>query len=143
MIGRFEEKHLVGKTLERAIDGQGVTILLSGSPGIGKSVLVREVKDLASSMDFHILEGGCLPNAEPFLPFIQADDALKSIVMPERRITFDEIFLVDSKSGLLMSHLSNVSTSMDEDILGGMLTAVMNFVKDSFGDEEDKSALAC
>ena len=38
--------------LERAIDGHGAVVTVVGSPGIGKSRLVREVSAPASAMPF-------------------------------------------------------------------------------------------
>jgi tetratricopeptide (TPR) repeat protein len=52
----------------------------------------------------------------------------------------DEAFLL-SKSGLLIFHSGSGGGDVDEDILGSMLTAVQDFVKDSFGDSGKKGGL--
>jgi class 3 adenylate cyclase/predicted ATPase len=45
LVGREEEMALLGKCWERAKEGQGQVVLLSGEPGIGKSRLVQEIKE--------------------------------------------------------------------------------------------------
>jgi len=52
---------------------------------------------------------------------------------------FNEVFLI-SQVGLLISHISrSTEEGIDEDILSSMLTAVQDFVKDSFGGGGDAS----
>ncbi len=51
------------------------------------------------------------------------------------KFEIEEIFLVD-KAGLLISHISKKEDSaVDKDLIGSMLTAVLDFVKDSFRSE--------
>jgi len=45
LTNRVEEMALLGKCCERAKEGQGQVVLLSGEPGIGKSRLVQEIKE--------------------------------------------------------------------------------------------------
>src|ERR1700758_4325230 len=49
LVGRGWEMFAVEALLERAIDGHGVVVTVVGSPGIGKSRLVREVSALATA----------------------------------------------------------------------------------------------
>ncbi len=45
----------------------------------------------------------------------------------------EQVFLIDRKSGLLLQHLSTASGAVDEaDMVSGMLTAIRDFVQDSF-----------
>jgi predicted ATPase/class 3 adenylate cyclase len=44
LVGRDEELHLLLSRWQRARDGEGQVVLLSGEPGIGKSRLVRELR---------------------------------------------------------------------------------------------------
>ena len=45
-----------------------------------------------------------------------------------------QIFLIHQETGLLLCHVSNDPTlSADSDIIGGMLTAIRDFVRDAFG----------
>ncbi|MCB0209558.1 MAG: SH3 domain-containing protein [Anaerolineae bacterium] len=51
-----------------------------------------------------------------------------------------EIFLIHRESGLLLWHLSrDPEASPDSDIIGGMLTAIREFVQDSFGHGREGS----
>jgi OOP family OmpA-OmpF porin len=53
----------------------------------------------------------------------------------------DEVFLI-TKSGLLIRRVSRkVYNDMDDDILSSMLTAVGEFVKDSFGSQNEEGEL--
>lgn len=54
-----------------------------------------------------------------------------------------ELFLIQHGSGLLMAHCSQGQASVDSDLISGMLTAIRDFVNDSFvadrpGDELDE-----
>ncbi|MCD6461356.1 MAG: hypothetical protein J7L61_01275 [Thermoplasmata archaeon] len=58
------------------------------------------------------------------------------LMEPETLYTVRRIFLIH-QSGLLLFHIprrDEPSGGPDEDILGGMLSAVQNFIKDSFGE---------
>ncbi|MCB0195113.1 MAG: hypothetical protein KDJ65_24410 [Anaerolineae bacterium] len=49
-----------------------------------------------------------------------------------------EVFLIHRESGLLLWHLSrDPNASPDSDIIGGMLTAIREFVHDSFGQSQE------
>ncbi|MDA1180275.1 MAG: hypothetical protein O2931_15955, partial [Planctomycetota bacterium] len=46
----------------------------------------------------------------------------------------DQVFLIHRKTGLLLHHLSmHPSTTVDPEMVSGMLTAIQDFVQDSFG----------
>ncbi len=56
-----------------------------------------------------------------------------------REYTVDDIFLIHS-SGVLIKHTTRMmKADRDEEILASMFTAVQNFVKDAFAEEEDES----
>jgi len=55
-----------------------------------------------------------------------------------RRLRTEEIFLIH-RSGVLLVHMSKAANDgADPDVLSGMLTAIMDFVRDSFNYEEDQ-----
>ncbi|MEE2756934.1 MAG: sigma 54-interacting transcriptional regulator [Myxococcota bacterium] len=63
LAGRFKERELINKTLERLNSGQqrGAAIMISGSAGIGKSKLVDSLKREVRQHGHAILECECTP----------------------------------------------------------------------------------
>jgi hypothetical protein len=59
LIGRQWEMSAVAGLLERAIDGHGAVVGVVGSPGIGKSRLVREVSAMADAHDVEVFTVFC------------------------------------------------------------------------------------
>jgi len=59
LVGRGWEMSAVEGLLERAIDGHGAVVGVVGSPGIGKSRLVREVAALAGRRDVDVFTAFC------------------------------------------------------------------------------------
>ena len=53
-----------------------------------------------------------------------------------------EVFLIQRESGLLLAHIHPGSESAtDSDLIGGMLTAIRDFVRDSFGQGQTEKEL--
>ncbi len=59
LVGRRWEMGAVEGLLERAIDGHGAVVTVVGSPGIGKSRLVREVAAIAAAHGVEVFTGYC------------------------------------------------------------------------------------
>jgi class 3 adenylate cyclase len=59
LVGRGWEMSAVEGLLKRAIDGHGGVVTVVGSPGIGKSRLVREVTALAAARGVEVFTGYC------------------------------------------------------------------------------------
>ena len=59
LVGRRWERSAVEGLLERAIGGHGAVVTVVGSPGIGKSRLVREVTALAAAGGVEVFTGYC------------------------------------------------------------------------------------
>lgn len=127
-----------------AAEGKGKVILIGCEAEIGKSKIIDELRDHAQSRDFRVLSGGCMAQrAEPYLPIVQAfSGVLDYPIIPKKHafVTFEEIFLV-SNAGLLMVHISPRDRSIDEDVVAGMLTAVQDFVRETFADKDGKFGL--
>ncbi|MBA3045551.1 MAG: tetratricopeptide repeat protein [Candidatus Thermoplasmatota archaeon] len=140
IVGRSREKKILTQYLEKTMDSQGQTILISGEAGIGKSTLVDFLKIQAEKNRMTVCIGEST-NQDISIPYLPFQNALvniteEQIFQTEEFAYFEEVFLI-SKSGLLISHVScKKESGMDEDILGSMLTAVQDFVKDSFGGGE-------
>src|ERR1700757_1679289 len=68
LVGRRWEMSAVEGLLDRAIDGHGAVVGVVGSPGIGKSRLVREVAALASDRSVEVFPAFCESHTSQ-LPF--------------------------------------------------------------------------
>ncbi|MGB7869309.1 MAG: adenylate/guanylate cyclase domain-containing protein, partial [Mycobacterium sp.] len=68
LVGRRWEMAAVEGLLERAIDGDGAVVEVGGSPGIGKSRLVREVAAMAAARGVDVFTAFCESHASD-IPF--------------------------------------------------------------------------
>jgi class 3 adenylate cyclase len=68
LVGRRWEMSAVEGLLQRAIDGHGAVVTVVGSPGIGKSRLVREVTALAEARGVEVFSAFCESHARD-IPF--------------------------------------------------------------------------
>ena len=59
---------------------------------------------------------------------------------PIAKYKLEELYLIYS-DGRLVSHVSDVENAIDSDIMSGMLTAINDFVQDSFSSEEDLGSI--
>jgi class 3 adenylate cyclase len=59
LVGRRWEMAAIEGLLERVIDGHGAVVTVVGSPGIGKSRLVREVSAMAAARGVEVFTGFC------------------------------------------------------------------------------------
>ncbi|UCD92655.1 MAG: tetratricopeptide repeat protein [Methanobacteriota archaeon] len=145
IVDRKESLEELRSYLNRAAEGQGSTVLLSGEAGIGKTRLVNEVKREASSKGFKVLYGyGLHESYTPYMPFM---DALRSgdleSLFAEEVPKVEALYLV-TDTGLLIKELLREETKLDADIFASMLSTVGNFVKESLSilsGEEKEGAL--
>jgi class 3 adenylate cyclase len=68
LVGRQWEMSAVEGLLDRAIDGHGAVVTVAGSPGIGKSRLVREVTAIATARGVEVFSAYCESHASD-VPF--------------------------------------------------------------------------
>ncbi|HEY6046664.1 MAG TPA: protein kinase, partial [Pyrinomonadaceae bacterium] len=92
MVGRTAELAEARQLWQRALEGHGHAVLLSGEPGAGKTRLAREITIQAAVNGATVLSGGCYEYeaTTPYLPFVEAfrrlvreqkdDDALRNIL---------------------------------------------------------------
>ncbi|MDT7552609.1 MAG: hypothetical protein QOI16_1145, partial [Pseudonocardiales bacterium] len=73
LIGRQAEMKALGAALDRAADGRPTGMLMAGDAGVGKSRLVNETMERATSAGYAVLTGRCLDSsaALPYLPFTE------------------------------------------------------------------------
>ena len=74
LVRREEEVQVLLDGLDRAADGHGGAFFVVGEAGVGKSRLVREVSQLASSRGLPVLTGRAVPGGVPvaFRPLAEA-----------------------------------------------------------------------
>ncbi|HEY2896888.1 MAG TPA: AAA family ATPase [Gemmatimonadaceae bacterium] len=84
LIGRDVPLTTVVHTLERAREGYGGTLLVSGEAGVGKSRLVRAMIERARAAGFATLQGACFEadRAQPYAPILDLIRALSTTASP-------------------------------------------------------------
>ena len=72
LVGRVEERAALSVALDRALAGDGHTILIGGEPGIGKSVLMSDLVARARSRGATVLTGRAIASGGPYRPLTEA-----------------------------------------------------------------------
>lgn len=142
LIGRERELDLILSDLEGARKGKGATLLLSGEPGIGKTRLIEEIKRYVGSIDVKTLSGYASADfAHPFLIFsrLLGGEMDRPIFEEQEYKSFAKVFAIN-RAGLLVAQASSGEEEMDADIFAGMLSAVQDFVRDSFDNAGEQKA---
>ena len=78
LVGRQWELSVVAGLLERALDGHGGVVGVVGSPGIGKSRLVREVSAVADAHDVDVFSAFCESHTSQ-IPFHTVTRLLRAV----------------------------------------------------------------
>jgi tetratricopeptide (TPR) repeat protein len=78
VVGRDAALDAVGRCLDRVRQGAGLTLLVTGEAGIGKSRLVGEARTRAHRLGFQILQGHCF-EPDRSLPFAPVIDLLQTL----------------------------------------------------------------
>src|SRR5688572_22412741 len=73
-VGREAPLRSLLERLDRAVEGQGTVLLLGGDAGVGKSRLVRDLKQEATTRHIRVIEGRCssTESSVPYAPFMDA-----------------------------------------------------------------------
>ena len=79
LVGRRWEMAAVEGLLERAIEGHGAVVTVVGSPGIGKSRLVREVAAIAATQGVEVFSAFCESHARD-IPFQVVSRLLRAAI---------------------------------------------------------------
>lgn len=137
MIGRDAELKELEAYLDKAIEGEGSTVFISGEAGVGKTRLVNELGEIAKSRGFQVLTGCSMHESlTPYMPFL---DALRSggleSLFSEEAPKVEAVYLV-THGGVLISDVVREDSDLNPALFASMLTAVGNFVKDSFFQQE-------
>jgi tetratricopeptide (TPR) repeat protein len=132
MVGREKELKELEVYLDRAAEGQGSTLFVTGEAGIGKTRLVDELKREAQSRGFSVLSGGGMfESLTPYMPLMEAlkSGGLETLFAEESPRTEAAYLVTDT--GLLVKEVVRDQTELDPDLFASMLTTVSDFVKDS------------
>ena len=114
---------LIGSTIRRSISESFNSMLGSFSKSLEQSLSLKGIQ-----WRFEALRTG-----KPFSEIVM----LRTIVY-----SVDQIFLIHNETGLMLSHVvSDGVTSKDADMVSGMLTAIQDFARDCFNNEDDSSSL--
>lgn len=96
-VGREDELSWIDDKLDRAIAGTPATALVTGSPGIGKTTLLKERAERVRDAGGWFLHGQCQPGVnEPYQPMFDALEGLPA----ERREPLRAILTSDSEDEL-------------------------------------------
>ncbi len=133
IFGRKSELYRIKNLIDGLKKGKKGTVFIEGERGMGKTTLVEKAVSQAEGIE--ILRVNFLPDRKniPLSGFYDIP-GVREAILSDKEAFFGEIFLINNY-GILIAHESNIESDMDEDILGSMLTAVQEFVKDSFGGE--------
>lgn len=141
LVGREEEITYLNDRWKEAEIGNGSAVLISGEPGIGKTRLLEEFVKNRSGEDIDILRGWTdSDSAQPFLLFSNMLEGVLSekLFKEMKQTSFTEIFAVNNAGLLIATAQTGEGEELDGDIFAGMLSAVQNFVKDSFDQSGDQ-----
>ncbi len=143
LVGREEETSLFSKQIQRTLEGCGGTLSVSGEAGIGKTRLVREFVRQAVDNGFKVVDGAADKHSfKPFQMLVNAlqEESSEPILREEESTSFSEIFAVNDAGMLLATARPEDEDEIDGDIFAGMLSAIQNFVKDSFDRSGESKA---
>jgi DNA-binding SARP family transcriptional activator/type II secretory pathway predicted ATPase ExeA/HEPN domain-containing protein len=94
MVGRERELAQASALWQRATTGQGLTLTISGEPGVGKTQLARELMKAAAAMGGRVLLGEC--HAEGGAPYALFAQMIRATLDPARgSLTLSETVLAD------------------------------------------------
>jgi predicted ATPase len=136
VVGREKEQSELKETIDKASAGAGSTTLISGKPGIGKTVLGESIAaDYAAKPDYQVFTGKCLPETSvPFQPFVKIlkSAGLEHLLSPESP-KIETVSIVYKDGRCIETAQSQDSSSPDPELVSGMLQAIRDFARESYG----------
>src|SRR5262245_34726980 len=79
LVGRQGELAVVAGCLDAVVGGRGGALIVSGEPGVGKSRLVFEARQVAIERGFQLFDGACFEE-DRSVPFGPIGDLLRTFL---------------------------------------------------------------
>ncbi|PCJ31207.1 MAG: hypothetical protein COA90_06845 [Gammaproteobacteria bacterium] len=109
-------------------------------PAIRRSI-IETFKEMLQSLNVALENSFSWQGLKWRLESLRTGQSFSEIVMLRSLVyRVEQVFLIHRESGILLNHVAESDDIQDADMVSGMLTAITDFVKDSFG-LEDKSSL--
>ena len=90
LVGREKELDFLQRHLDKACQGSGSVVFISGEAGAGKTRLVNEFLSSLKQRELTVLSGFCLSNVtDPYFPFIGAFREYNKSKKPSRVQSFE------------------------------------------------------
>ena len=131
---------IMSKALKEEINESKEDIIDALYPIMGQTIkkyVAEAIKDIYTSINLKIdnaLRRGIF--SKQIKSKFSGVSAADIILQESFPFSLDEIFLIHEKSGILISHVSSTQNlSSDADLISGMLTAIKDFVADSFKND--------
>ncbi|MCE1247812.1 MAG: PAS domain S-box protein [Firmicutes bacterium] len=84
LYGRDNELEILKQSVDRLCNGTGEVLLISGMAGLGKSLLIKEVREYVSSRNCYIVSGVHIQgHMTPYYGLVKALDELVNIILSE------------------------------------------------------------
>ena len=91
LVGRRTESEALSEALARVLAGDGVTMVVGGEAGVGKSRLVGELVERARGSDARVLSGGCVELEGGGIPLAPAIDMFRALAADVSEDELDEL----------------------------------------------------
>ncbi|MBI5543914.1 MAG: AAA family ATPase [Deltaproteobacteria bacterium] len=126
LVGREAQLSELQSCWSEVRKGQGMTLIVEGDPGCGKSRLVRELLNRARDLTPAILTAKCSPSdPRPFAPLREAIDEflrrLRRLPPMRRQVTEERVRAAVGDRGPLLRHFSTSLASLLGDEAGSVL----------------------
>ena len=117
---------------------EGIEYLAGYHPSDRVVKLINDLRDLVISGGGILLVSADPPSMDQALASLVERDFEPLGIGAKAGYAIEDVFVIES-SGVLLTHASNSETAgLDPDVLAGMLTAIMNFVRVSFAEGADQ-----
>lgn len=148
-IGRDDKlSRALTPTIEKAIEGstkRNTRVLVDAisplmGPAIRRSIL-QTISGMIQSMNETLDQSFSAQGFKWRWEAVRTGKSFGEVVMLHTLVfQVEQVFLIHKETGLMLQHVSRQAIQgMDADMVSGMLTAIQDFVRDSFGANQEES----